>query len=321
VFWSKITYFLVGTTAAMGVASPSRCRGPPPARSWRARTSAWGARAGAWRCCCARTPATGSTCRRTSPARASSTPSSGGVGRRDHRRGVARHGARHAPGAAAAGQGRAAPGVRARRRPLGPRRGRRGRAGSEGRRRPDELRAGPGRAARLPARRLWVENGKLYRMSAAPVIDRTKLPEYEQRARAGQRGGDPYVGAVILADEVDLQLAQALEERVGAHVAFFTGGQLVVSSISLPISKDILGEFARQRAELEKRDAQGRPILPKRRPCRRAIASSAWRSRRSPARPGARTASTPSSPSGRSRGVHGHPARRDQGRHRLAALP
>lgn len=92
---------------------------------------------------------------------------------------------------------------------------------------------------------LWFENGKLYRMAAAPVIDRQR---------------NDYVGAVVLGDEVDLPLAKALEERVGAHVAFFVKGEAVAKSDTAPIDQDIAAEFERRKTELDAKDAQGRSI-------------------------------------------------------------
>ncbi|MFH0899908.1 MAG: MXAN_5187 C-terminal domain-containing protein [Pseudomonadota bacterium] len=77
---------------------------------------------------------------------------------------------------------------------------------------------------------LWLCGGKLYRMAAAPVIERLRTD---------------YVGAVIIGDEVDMPLALALETRFKAHFAFFAAGQLMVSSVSLPITKEIQREYER----------------------------------------------------------------------------
>ena len=76
---------------------------------------------------------------------------------------------------------------------------------------------------------LWYENGKLYRVAAAPVIERSR---------------SEYVGALLLGDEADLTLAKDLEDRVGAHVAFFAGGETVaVSKADHAVTKDILAAY------------------------------------------------------------------------------
>ena len=66
---------------------------------------------------------------------------------------------------------------------------------------------------------VWFEAGKLYRVAAAPVVERDRLD---------------YVGAVLLGVEVNLKLATDLEKSMQAHVAFFARGELMVSSASLP---------------------------------------------------------------------------------------
>jgi hypothetical protein len=92
---------------------------------------------------------------------------------------------------------------------------------------------------------LWLLGEELYRVAAAPVIERAR---------------DAYVGAVVIGHKVDLTLAKDLDERVEARVAFFVQGQPVATSISTPITKDISAEFAKRRAELDARDADGRLI-------------------------------------------------------------
>ncbi len=104
---------------------------------------------------------------------------------------------------------------------------------------------------------LWFVNGQLYRVAAAPVIERDK---------------DTYVGAVVLGDLVDMPLAKEIEKRVGRcvdhsdgsqfcepHVAFFVKGQPVATSDSTPITKDIVEQYNAHKAELAQVDENGNP--------------------------------------------------------------
>jgi hypothetical protein len=84
---------------------------------------------------------------------------------------------------------------------------------------------------------LWYEGGKLYRMSAAPVINRQL----------------DYVGAIVLGDEVDLPLCKALEDRVGAHVSFFVRGDMVQTSIDIP-SDEIKKNYLKLKGQLESKE-------------------------------------------------------------------
>ncbi|MBI4511197.1 MAG: hypothetical protein HY698_16310 [Deltaproteobacteria bacterium] len=94
---------------------------------------------------------------------------------------------------------------------------------------------------------LWFENGKLYRVAAAPVIERQRMD---------------YAGAIVIGDEVDSTLAKDLEDRVGAHVAFFVAGEPVVMSSATGLTRDIQAHYDKLGEELDKKDDKGRPIPP-----------------------------------------------------------
>ena len=92
---------------------------------------------------------------------------------------------------------------------------------------------------------LWFEGGKLYRIAAAPVVE---------------RGRGEYVGAVLLGDEVDLTLCQELAGRVNGDIAFFVRGQSVAASATVP-TQDLVDQFGKLADKLDEKDERGRSKL------------------------------------------------------------
>jgi hypothetical protein len=101
---------------------------------------------------------------------------------------------------------------------------------------------------------LWWENDKLYRVTVSPCF----VP--------GSDGRSHLVGAVILGDQVDLDLVRELEKRIGhcddkgehcePHVAFFMDDQIVVGSDSDLVGKDVLAGYQKAKAAA----APGKPL-------------------------------------------------------------
>ncbi len=102
---------------------------------------------------------------------------------------------------------------------------------------------------------LWLTDGKLYRVAAAPVI------------APPDQGVESYVGVLVVGREVDESLARKLASRVSTvrcdegsdqaaacdtHVAFFVRGQVIANSGPTSLAADIKQEFARRAAEITK---------------------------------------------------------------------
>jgi hypothetical protein len=102
---------------------------------------------------------------------------------------------------------------------------------------------------------LWLTDGKLYRVAAAPVI------------APPDQGVESYVGVLIVGREVDESLARKLASRVSTvrcdegsdqaaacdtHVAFFARGEVLANSGPTSLAADIKQEFAKRTAEITK---------------------------------------------------------------------
>lgn len=78
---------------------------------------------------------------------------------------------------------------------------------------------------------LWQYDRSLYRVAAAPVIDRSVDP----RGR--------YVGAVVLGHHIDKDFATSLAKRLKFEVAFYVGERSVANSTAIQLHKDVITKF------------------------------------------------------------------------------
>ena len=76
---------------------------------------------------------------------------------------------------------------------------------------------------------LWVQNGQLYLMAAAPVIT--------------SRGQD-WAGAVVIGEAVDKDFASQLAERLDVDLTFYAGGAAVATSDPVEMNRDVLAKAA-----------------------------------------------------------------------------
>lgn len=94
---------------------------------------------------------------------------------------------------------------------------------------------------------LWYLDDTLYRVAAAPVI---------------QRQPDLYAGAVVLGHAIDKDFANSLVGNLSADMAFYVDDAEIASSAPLQISEAVVERFATLRASTEERESDCRSVEP-----------------------------------------------------------